>query len=62
MSLGEKLYLAVVMTMFVSFAVLMLTLCWLDAREGKVRRKQVRTEALDNRSSGNFMNQAGAHR
>ncbi len=62
MSLGEKLYLTVVMTMFVSFAILMATLCWLDAREDKIRRKQARTEALDNRQAGGFAKQAGAHR
>ena len=62
MSLGEKLYLAVVMAMFVSFAVLMVTLCWLDAREDKMRRKQIRTEALDNRQAGGFAKQACAHR
>ena len=62
MSLGEKLYLAVVVSTFASFIVLMGTLSWLDGREDKVRRKQTRDKALDNRQVGSVAEQAGAHR
>jgi len=39
MSLGEKLYLVMLGVLFVSFIVLFGTLCWLDARDEKMKRK-----------------------
>ena len=42
MSLAEKLYLVMVMTMFVSFGILLATLSWLDSREDKAAQWQDR--------------------
>ena len=35
MSLPEKIYLAMVLTAFTSFAILLATLAWLDGRQDK---------------------------
>lgn len=47
MSIGEKIYLAVVVLMFVSFMVLMVTLCALDARDEKLKRWRDRKSSLE---------------
>lgn len=47
MSFGEKIYLAVVVSMFVSFAIMMVTLCALDARDEKLKRWRERKNSLE---------------
>ncbi|MDB5397592.1 MAG: hypothetical protein JWM91_5098 [Rhodospirillales bacterium] len=44
MSLGEKIYLALVVVMFVSFGIVMGTLSWLDARNDKIRLRSKANE------------------
>jgi hypothetical protein len=46
MSFDEKLYLVMIVSLFVSFIVLFATLCWLDAKEEKIRRWQDRKAVL----------------
>jgi hypothetical protein len=46
MSFGEKLYLVMIVSLFISFIVLLATLCWLDAKEEKIRRWQDRKAVL----------------
>jgi hypothetical protein len=46
MSFGEKLYLVVIASLFISFIVLFATLCWLDAKDEKIKRWQDRKAAL----------------
>jgi hypothetical protein len=46
MSFGEKLYLVVIASLFISFIVLFATLCWLDAKEEKIKRWQDRKAFL----------------
>jgi uncharacterized membrane protein YcaP (DUF421 family) len=46
MSLGEKLYLVMIVSLFISFIMLVATLSWLDAKEEKVRRWQDRKAVL----------------
>jgi hypothetical protein len=46
MSFGEKLYLVVIVSMFISFIVLFATLCWLDAKDEKIKRWHDRKAAL----------------
>jgi hypothetical protein len=40
MSFGEKVYLAGVLFAFGSFMVMMATLCWLDARDERIKRRR----------------------
>lgn len=42
MSLAEKIYLAMIVFMFVAFMVLMATLCWLDGKEDRIQRRRER--------------------
>lgn len=46
MSLAEKLYLVLVVSMFVSFGVLLATLSWLDSKEEKAARWNERKKTL----------------
>lgn len=46
MSFGEKIYLAMVISMFVSFIVLFGALCWLDAKDERVKRSRDRKDTL----------------
>jgi high-affinity Fe2+/Pb2+ permease len=46
MSLAEKLYLVMVVSMFVSFGVLLATLSWLDSREEKAAQWNDRKKTM----------------
>jgi hypothetical protein len=46
MSFGEKLYLVVIVSLFIAFIVLFGTLCWLDAKDERIKRRQARKAAF----------------
>jgi hypothetical protein len=46
MSLAEKLYLAMILFLFGSFMVLMMTMAWLDAKDDRIRRRRARAAAV----------------
>lgn len=53
MSLGEKLYLAMVVSLFLSFIVLMGTLCWLDGKNARTERRRAQAKPVE-KSTGGF--------
>jgi hypothetical protein len=46
MSLAEKMYLSMVLFVFLSFMVLMATMCWLDGKDDRIGRRRLRTKAI----------------
>jgi hypothetical protein len=46
MSFGEKLYLGMIVSLFIAFIVLFATLCWLDAKDERIKRRQDRKAAF----------------
>ena len=56
MSLGEKIYLAGVLFIFASFMVLMGTLCWLDAKNERIKRRR---ESANRHSNNQVASTAG---
>ena len=59
MSLGEKLYLVLIVSTFVSFGVLLGTLSWLDSKEEKVARWNDRKKTLAVQRSKNVSQARG---
>lgn len=62
MSFGEKLYLAGVLFAFGSFIVLMGTLCWLDARDDRIKPRRERAKQASSSRPGTFIGAAAVHR
>jgi high-affinity Fe2+/Pb2+ permease len=60
MSLGEKLYLTMILVLFLSFGLLMASLCWLDAIEDKAQRRRER-RAAERPRAGSHGNAAVYH-
>jgi hypothetical protein len=61
MSIGEKLYLVLVVSMFTSFVVLTAILSWLDSRQDKARR-HTRSVSMTVKKPGVLPLHATAHR
>jgi hypothetical protein len=61
MSLGEKLYLAGILFLFASFMVLMGTLCWLDARDERIKRRREKATQVSSPKPEPFITGAAAH-
>jgi hypothetical protein len=53
-SLGEKLYLAMVVSLFMSFIVLMGTLCWLDGKDARIERRRAHAKSATAKNLGRF--------
>ncbi len=60
MSLGEKVYLATILFMFVGFMVLMAVLSWLDAKDEWIRKARASQAAA--KKGGAISGSAPAHR
>jgi hypothetical protein len=61
MSLGEKIYLAMVVFMFASFLIVMGTLSWLDARADRIQRRHEAKGAPAVRRNLKALEHAGVH-
>ena len=61
MSLGEKIYLAMVVSMFVMFMVLLATLSWLDAKDARLERRRQRALQTEHKPGTFIAGGATAH-